>query len=159
MEGLSKILQDSEVTIIAVVIDKKLHKKRYLTPHHPYHLAMMLGLERIHHFLRIKGQQDKPAHIIFEARGAKEDDELELEFRRVCDGANRMSRALPHKIIIADKRTNSEGLQLADITARPIGLYVLRPGQANRALDVIHKKFFDGEYGHIAGNGLKVFPQ
>jgi hypothetical protein len=60
------------------------------------------------------------------SRGAKEDKELELEFRRICDGANFFRKPLPFDIIIVDKKTNSEGLQLADLTARPIGLSVLR---------------------------------
>ena len=76
-----------------------------------------------------------------EARGAKEDAELELEFRRIRDGRNFFSKLLPFELIIADKRTNSEGMQLADLTARPIGLSVLRPEQSNRALAVLEKKF------------------
>lgn len=52
----------------------------------------------------------------------------------------------------------SEGMQLADLTARPIGLSVLRPNQGNRALDVLEKKFYrDGE-GSKLGMRLKTFP-
>lgn len=81
-----------------------------------------------------------------EARGAAEDAELELAFRRVCDGDNRGRRVFPFNLVIADKRTNSEGLQLADLTARPIGLSVVRKGQANRAYEVLEGKFFAGDY-------------
>ena len=92
------------------------------------------GLERLADFLAIKGQQDRETRVICEARGAREDAELELEFRRVCDGANRGRKNYPFSILIADKKTNSEGLQLADLTARPAGLAVLRPNQPNREL-------------------------
>jgi hypothetical protein len=46
------------------------------------------------------------------------------------------------------KAANSTGLQLADLTARPIGLSALRPGQPNRAFDIIRSKL----------GGLKCFP-
>lgn len=42
--------------------------------------------------------------------------------------------------------------------ARPIGLSVLRPGQANRAFEVLERKFFAGAFGAVNGNGLKIFP-
>ena len=50
------------------------------------------------------------------------------------------------EIFIADKKTNSVGLQLVDIAARPIGLSVLRPNQPNRAFAVLEKKIYqDGQ--------------
>lgn len=158
IDSLTGIIADANLTIVAVVIDKVMHRDRYHTPHHPYHLAMQFGLERVARFLQLKRQLDRRTTIVFEARGAKEDQALELEFRRVCAGANLMDCALPLEIIVADKRCNSEGLQLADLTARPIGLHVLRPDQPNRAWDVIRNKLFAGNYGQVRGNGLKVFP-
>jgi hypothetical protein len=61
-------------------------------------------------------------------------------------------------IVVADKKTNSEGLQLADLVARPVGLRVLRPNQPNRAWDVLQTKLYAGRNGVVQGNGLKVFP-
>ncbi len=52
--------------------------------------------------------------------------------------------------IFVDKKSNSSGLQLADLMARPIGLKVLRPLQENRAFDVIRPK--------LALGGMKSFP-
>ena len=37
-------------------------------------------------------------------------------------------------------KSNSSGLQLADLIARPIGLHKLKPEQPNRAYDVIEEK-------------------
>ncbi|OMH30524.1 DUF3800 domain-containing protein [Motiliproteus sp. MSK22-1] len=158
MAELAGVMEQSEMTIIAVVIDKPKHKARYADPYHPYHLALQFGLERLGDFLKIQDQEEKVTHIICEARGAKEDNELELEFRRVCDGMNKGRRKLPFEIVIAHKQTNSEGLQLADLVARPIGLSVLRPKQPNRAYEIIERKLFTGRSNCIAGNGLKVFP-
>jgi hypothetical protein len=52
--------------------------------------------------------------------------------------------------VFVDKKSNSSGLQLADLMARPIGLKVLRPMQDNRAFDVLRPK--------LAHGGMKSFP-
>ena len=119
---------------------------------------MEFGLERLFRFLKGKGQDGPITHLVCEARGSKEDAELELEFRRIRDGANHFGKVLPFDILIVDKKTNSEGLQFADLTARPIGLSVLRPKQKNRAVEVLEKKWYRDGYGRKEGFGLKLFP-
>ncbi|AGU48481.1 hypothetical protein VAPA_1c13670 [Variovorax paradoxus B4] len=160
MTKLGALIEACDFTLIAVVIDKAKHKAKYSQPTHPYHLSLQFGLERLHSFLKSKNvPNDAVTHIVCEARGKKEDDDLELAFRRVCDGDNRAGKNFPFNIVIADKKTNSEGLQLADLTARPIGLSVVRPGQQNQAFDVLKTKLFTGRGGFtIHGNGLKIFP-
>ena len=59
------------------------------------------------------------------------------------------------EIVFADKRTNSAGLQLADLTARPIGRHFLDPGQPNRAWDIIETKLHRGPDGEVEGLGLR----
>jgi hypothetical protein len=159
IEQLTFVMSAADMTMVFVVIDKVKHKARYNNPEHPYHLAMQYGLERVAAFLDIKGQSNATTWVVCEARGKKEDAELELEFRRVCGGMNRTGKPFPMQIYIADKKTNSEGLQLADLTARPAGLHVLRPNQSNRAWDVLQTKLFTGRHGQPRGNGLKVFPE
>lgn len=110
--------------------------------HNPYHVALRFCLEQLYDFLAEKDQLNALTHIVVECRGKKEDAELELEFRRVCDGANKFSVPLPFSIIFADKKANSSGLQLADLVARPIGLSVVRPNQPNRAFNSLKEKFF-----------------
>ena len=84
---------------------------------------------------------------IIESRGKKEDKELELEFRRICDNQKRGFgwknidfRSIPFVMKSVDKKSNSSGLQLADLIARPIGLQVIRPQQENRAYSIIKEK-------------------
>ena len=60
--------------------------------------------------------------------------------------------------MFADKKSNSSGLQFADLLARPIGRAVLNPGQVNRAYDVIKTKFYANHSGKIEGWGLKCLP-
>ena len=108
---------------------------------------MQLGLEKLYQFLRGRNQHDRLTYVIFEARGRCEDIALELEFRRICSGQNSLQRNLPFEIIIADKKTNCIGLQIADIAARPIGLSVLRPNQPNRAFTILERKIYQEDKG------------
>ena len=93
-----------------------------------------------------------------EQRGRREDNELELDFRRVCDGGNYRGDKLNFEIVFADKKINSAGLQIADLIARPIGLKVARPEQQNRAQEIIETKFRKNNAGEFVGWGFKVFP-
>lgn len=75
--------------LVAVVIDKrKLNDRCNIPAAHPYHLALGSGLECICRLLKGAGQDDSLTYVVCEARGAKEDAGLELEFRRICDGAS-----------------------------------------------------------------------
>jgi hypothetical protein len=142
LESLSRLIAQSDFTLLPIIIDKLALKQIGIDLPHIYHLAMKLGLEQVYKFLCSKGQKDLLTHIIFEARGRNEDLALEVEFRRVCNFQNSLQKMFPFEIILADKKTNSAGLQLADIVARPIGLSVLRPNQPNRAFDVLRRKIY-----------------
>lgn len=157
LDELTDIIKAAPFTVISVVIDKNQLCQTYTAPAHPYHLAMEFGIERVHRFLNETSQEDRITPIVFECR-EKEDQQLELEFRRVCDGNNYFHKQLPYQIFMADKKTNSVGLQLADMIARPIGLSVLRPKQENRAMEVVKNKFYCNQYGFYNGFGLKCFP-
>jgi hypothetical protein len=154
MEGLNELMTNAPFTVIASCIDKTGLKTYYPQLSNPYHLAVKFCLERLYFFLASKGQADLTTHVIFESRGKNEDNELELEFRRVCDGINFRNQKYHFEIIFAQKRANSSGLQLADLIARPIGLHHLRPTQSNRAFEIIKDKFDKGPDGKISGYGL-----
>jgi Protein of unknown function (DUF3800) len=161
---LHTIIEGSNFILISCVIDKeKLLADKTALPPNPYHVALTFCLETLYEFMQEKNQDDALTHVVVECRGPKEDNELELEFRRICDGANRLGKRLPFEIVFADKKTNADGLQLADLVARPIGLSVLRPKQENRAFDVLKRKFFCAGGRANVGNGyegwgLKLFP-
>ena len=144
LEELTKIIDDTPMTLIGVVIDKKKLKAKYSRPFEPYGLAMCFGLERLADFLKYNSSfDDQKTFVICESRGAKEDKELELAFSRICDGDNRNKEDYPFRIKIVPKARNSNGLQLADLTARPIGLYAMRPGQENRTYkEALQKPLF-----------------
>lgn len=160
LDELTGIIDANNFILIGCVIDKTRLRER---SQNPYHLALGFCLETLHELMQEKHQDDLPTHVVVECRGKKEDAELELEFRRVCAGENKSGKPLPFEIVFADKKTNSTGLQLADLVARPIGLSVVRPEQANRAFDVLRRKFFcSGGRKNVGvgfeGWGLKIHP-
>ncbi len=161
---LTSIIEVSNFILISCVIDKnKLSAKPDSVVQNPYHIALGFCLETLYELIIEKKQEDKLTHVIVECRGKKEDNELELEFRRICDGANKLGKRLPFDIIFADKKVNSAGLQLADLVARPIGLSILRPTQQNIAFETLKTKFFCSGGREAVGAGyenwgLKVYP-
>lgn len=158
LENLNILIGGADFTLISAVIDKYRLKKESTKETHVYYLAMQNGLERLYHFLQSQGQESRLTHVVCEARGRAEDKDLELEFLRVCKGQNSLKRPLPFELIIADKKTNSEGLQFADLIARPVGLSVVRPNQSNRAFQILKKKFHKDAEGEIDGYGFDLYP-
>lgn len=154
MAELTGLIADAPMQVIASVIDKHALKARYTTPYNPYEVALLFCLERALGVLRARGEMGKRVHVLFESRGRQEDADLELEFRRICDngggwGYRRVDfRQMQFERLFVDKRSNSTGLQLADLVARPLALRHLRPLQPNRALQALEGKVLN----------FKVFP-
>jgi Protein of unknown function (DUF3800) len=144
MALLTSIIQDAKFTLVGIVVDKKKLCNLHGTPKNPYHTAMRLGLERVASFLSALNDGQSDTFVVFERRGKREDIELELEFHRICAGANALGTALPLKCAFASKLANSTGLQFADMTARPMGMKYLRPEQENRAYSSLLGKFHRG---------------
>jgi hypothetical protein len=155
LDELTSIIEEEEFTIIATAIKKK---DLYSHSHSPYDIALKYCMERTYKFLQEKNQENMTTHIIVEKRGQKEDEELELEFRRINSGHNFENIDMSFEIVMAHKQSNSAGLQLADLVARPIGIHILKPEQENRAYEVIKKKFHKKSNGKIDGIGLKIYP-
>lgn len=163
MERLTSIMEASNFILVACVVDKTRLSRNEGATSNPYHIALGICLEVLREFLAEKGQDQLQTHVVVECRGKKEDAELELEFRRICDGENQGNRQLPFNIVFADKKTNLTGLQLADLVARPVGLNYIRPKQANQAFELLKRKLFCDGGRHGVGKGyenvgLKIYP-
>jgi len=161
MDDLNCLMNDNNFILISSVIRKDRLIKRDANP---YEVAMKFCLERLYYFLREKHQNNRLTHIVVESRGKNEDSQLELGFRRICDPlGNYHNKPLPFDIIFASKKTNSSGLQFADLVARPIGRHVINPSQSNRAFDILRAKFYCKGGRNAVGNnymgyGLKIYP-
>lgn len=157
LADVTALVETAPFVLIASVIDKKRLRAQYRHPSNPYEVALAYGMERVAMYLGRRSECKATTHFVFESRGRKEDDQLELAFRRVCDGENYAGEGFPFEATFADKRANSCGLQIADLLARPIGRHVMDPNQTNRAYDVVETKF-DRLEGQFRGYGLKIFP-
>ena len=154
---LTKIIDKTKCTVLSSIIDKNHLIKKYASPTNPYNLSLKFLLERLYLFLQENNQTDKTTHIIVEARGRKEDEELKNEFQNIINKDNFLNKVLPFELIIAHKQINSDGMQLADLMARPIGRKYLKPEQTNQAFEIIKNKFreVNGKYKNY---GIKIFP-
>jgi hypothetical protein len=156
--AINKLVDEASFQLVAAVIRKRELAEQYTVPPNPYNLALEFGLESTYSELNSRGQGDKLTHVVVENRGEREDNQLELAFRRICDGANARRQRLPFELVMIPKASNSTGLQIADLVARPVGIKVLRPTQPNRAYDIVARKFRRSPDGEMQGWGLKVFP-
>lgn len=146
MADLTQIMVEAPFTLITSVIDKNRLLDRYEDPWSPYHLALQFCMERLLLLMRERDQVGRTLHIEFECRGPAEDEDLLREFNAIIDGQrrwgwiNRNFADVAFQPVFSKKSENSIGLQLADLTARPVALKTLRPGQPNRAYDIIEPK-------------------
>lgn len=149
LDRLNGIMSSADFHIISHVIDKKKLIARYRSPFDPYHIALRMNLEQLNCFLLERKQSSKLTHIIAESRGAKEDLELELEFRRIQDPDYNWGMAqsfpiqdTPMSLRFVEKKINSAGLQFADLVGQPIGRNYLKPDQPNRAFEILVDKIY-----------------
>jgi len=143
---LNLLMKNADMSVVAGVIRKSALIKSYNDPYDPYRLALLFCMEQLLSFLLAHKQAGKLVDVIFESRGRNEDRELEVVFRRICDnqenwGFKRFDfQQCNFRPVFAPKTCNSTGLQLADLTARPVALKTLRPEQDNRAYSIIESK-------------------
>ena len=152
LEKLNGMMRDAEMTIVSSAILKEKLYREHKQSYHPYNMALLFCVEQTIMFLQSNGQQNKLVHIIVESKGKEEDKDLELWFLRFTKNSDfTQITNIGFELKFASKQINSSGLQLADLTARPIAIKVLRPTQKNRAYDIIETKF------PVTG-GLRTFP-
>ena len=152
---ISSIIDSTEMEICAAIIDKSKWKPHHVDFWEPYERAVGLCIVAVAEALVLKGETDTEVTIVFESRGKKEDQLLELEIYRMARAERFVeptsaAAGFTFRPVFVDKKSNSAGLQLADLAARPLGLDYLKPGQANRASDLLKTKLTEG--------GTRCFP-
>jgi len=149
---------DERFGVVASAIRKHEFLRRVGCDTSPYHVALEFGLERVFLQLQSRGAARCETVVVFESRGRAEDRELEAEFDRIMATTKMRGMAETFRFAIASKQTNSAGLQIADLVARPIGIHLLRPDQPNHAWDRILERMPKSPNGSERGWGLKVYP-
>ena len=158
MNDLTSTLEEMPFVLVAEAIHKERLKQRYAEPDNPYALALKFCMERVHAYLRERGESDVELHFLVEKRGKTEDIELVRVFQRICAGNSHWGRLPGFSIEFFDKKANLPGLQVADLVGTPIGRHVHRPEQPNRAFEMIRRKFRCSTSGVYRGWGFKIFP-
>jgi hypothetical protein len=147
------LIEELDFKVVATAINKLELQRKHQNPDHPYYTATGFCLENLKRFLSDKKRDENKTTITFEARGKKEDNELELYFRRLSEDSFNSK----FDIEIISKLSNSSGLQIADLIARPIARHIVNPEQPNRAFEIIKKKLVNSE-GDLKESGLKIYP-
>jgi hypothetical protein len=160
LQGITKIMQETDYRLIATVIRKQRHLQRYgPRAESPYSLSLKLAMERLLPMLEKAGQ--KELVVVAEARGKREDDALRLTFLLIATGgteylpADRF-RNIKFRIEFKPKAMNVIGTQMADLAGYPIARHEIDPKKPNPAFDAIRPKFSGAAWGGVWG--LKKFP-
>lgn len=148
-EELNQLLKETAAEFIVSVVDKVRLRQKYPNPWNPYDVALHFCLERLMWRLLKYGEEGKSVHVIFESRGHREDKVLSSVFARITNNERHWGylrqdfRHLNWEAVFLSKLSNSGGLQLADLAARPFGLDYLNPNQENRAMAILRTKYLE----------------
>lgn len=170
IRALDWVLQDLDFLIIAAVVDLKTFELMHpdsvvdeFLPRSSYLMAIDFIMERFVHFLQHKGQDGKGL-VVAESRGLREDATVHAEFIRLhLQGTQFISqsdfrRQLRPYVEFYRKSRNFSGLEVADLTARPLAEIVLNPGSTPPRWNIFQGKLYDGGKGEPHKYGLKVYP-
>lgn len=158
MDDLSNLMSEAKFRCFCVIIDKpkvpEWHKS-----YDPYHISLSRGFRQIECYLKAHDPDElsNELHIVFEKRGHDDDAALSKAYKQVSVQGSLLGPSQSYdfstfRLELMDKKSNSTGLQIADLTARPIGNhYLQQSGQKSstdqRAMEVLLKKltFCSGE--------------
>jgi len=137
---LSLLIDSLNFQIFAVIIDKRDYVSSSLAASDMYSVAMEASLRQLNGYLDSAEARVKDTAMMFESRGTQEDRALENAFSHAATMGPHRVRGRRFNFLCIAKRSNSLGLQLSDLVARPLGVATLRPDQPNRANDIILRK-------------------
>lgn len=121
---LLEVFKTAEYTIIAVVIDKQSHRKRWgVNAAHPYHYALLALVQRFVGFLNCNNAR---GDVLAESRGGHEDIQLKSEYTHLYETGTPYVKSTvfqnclsSRQIKLRKKEQNVAGLQVADLLAHP----------------------------------------
>jgi len=163
LNRLTKIIESTNFILISTVIDKKRLLEKYSNALNPYELALKYSLERVQRFMSERNQDNKTAHILVESRDKYSNLKLKNAFIKIKNGENWNQNKFNFEIEFVNKKSNSTGLQIADLVAEPIRAQHLRPNKVHQNFKSLEHKFYckGGRFQtgtNFQGYGLKVFP-
>lgn len=159
-EKLNSLLTGIDFKVIAATIKKKEYKQRYgIRAIDPYLFCLEVLIERFVYELR---ENNEKGIVIAEARNSLLDNQLEIAYLNIKVSGTRFIRPKEIKesiegFFIKKKEENIAGLQIADLTATPIGRYVIGK-KVKKDFEIVESKFRKNANGRYKGYGLVIFP-
>jgi hypothetical protein len=171
LASLRGLLAQVEFATVACVVRRSEYVKEFgeappdeSLPSHPYLMALDFLIERVAIILETQFNSGR-AKLIAESRGSKEDALLQYEFARMhLEGTSYIApsffRQLLHPGIHFEAKGASyaTGLQLADLSARPIAEKVADPHSTPDRWPQIAAKLCPGQETKNSILGLKIMP-
>ncbi len=160
-EKTNRLMSELDYMVIAAVIDKNSHKRRYGSmAMDPYFYSLEVVLER---FVFELDDRNDVGKVMAESRSKYLDTQLDLAYKALIAGGTRfleparIKRRIVHDLEIHQKQENIPGLQVADLVASPIGRHVLR--KPDRPDWTIVESKFRRVRGNYWGTGLVILPK
>ena len=146
-QDLAEVIEEAPFDIIATTVDKMALTDVYREKaQDPYALSLLFCMERLHeHLLEL---QQRSIRIHCESRTRKLDTQLRKAFHDIrhktfFPSTHTNFEGVDYRFAFLDKQSNCNGLQIADLIVRPIGLSYLRPEQENRTYSLIKNKILE----------------
>jgi hypothetical protein len=171
LKALQELLTQADFAVVACVVRRAEYVAQFgegapdaSLPQHPYLMTLDFLIERVLLVLdaQFKGGRAK---VIAESRGANEDARLQHEFARLLlEGttyiASAWFRQQLHTGIHFEGKggTYATGLQLADLSARPVAEKVAAPASTPDRWPEIREKLCRGQETKNSVLGLKIMP-
>lgn len=162
-EETNRLMDEVDYTIIASVIKKTEHLRRYgLAAIDPYMLCLRILVERF--VLEIKNRGGAVSGLIIaESRDETLDNELRLAWMELrTSGTAYITASEVRKYVselhIRNKNNNIAGLQIADLIVSPVGRFVLGKNP-KQDWQIIKKKLRKNSVGRYMGYGLVILPK
>lgn len=169
---LLALLRSWNYTVFNVIVDKVALQQKYAIPDHPYHYALEVMLERYIQWLE---GRSCVGDVMAEARGGKEDRELEKRYVSVYQtgtvyvkSAMVQVRLSSRNLKLRRKDANITGLQVAELVAQPcfklaLSLREGKPMKANfnnLVAEILQEenKFYCRSDKKVDGYGRKWLP-
>jgi hypothetical protein len=171
-EELLNLLDNTDYTVLTVIVDKLEHMQRYKTwRFDPYHYALTVIVERYVLWLRAREAQ---GDVLAESRGGKDDRRLKDSFQMLYHEGSEFINASEFKSCLTScqlkvkaKANNIAGLQIADLIAHPSFKHAycrrttqpISPSFGARIAEILcSKKYYRKPDGTIDGWGIKWLP-
>ena len=156
---LDILIKSLDFKIIAAAIHKPKFKNQYHDPDNPYNLCLRFILERSAMFL---GRSSDKLIFRIESKETHNDRKLAeiYEKFRLNDSQWFKRDEIQSKFIdlsFNQKIQNIAGQQIADLSAYPIGVFVLDNKRENKVFDIIKTKLHNKNEDYL-NFGLKIFP-